>query len=175
MTLIIAIMSLAITDAHSAAFQQSTQLKAGGYFPATKAFEPGTGIDLAYSIKPLPYAAVDAAIGYYRAENGAAGFISTIPLTISARAILPLQYINFYTGGGVGTYFKMAGGTTEIPSDHSEFSTGYHANAGIEFTASPTLSLLLEGKYVSVNQGTFRAYNIKHGGIFTYGGFSLNF
>lgn len=154
----------------------STQLRAGVYFPASKSFDPGTGIDLAYSISPFPYASLDAGIGYYRAEDGAAGFISALPLTLSARAILPLTYINVHVGGGIGTYYKMAGGTTELPADHSEWSVGYHVNTGIVYPASSSVSLLLDAKYVTVNQGKFRSYsNIKHDGAFLYGGFALNF
>ncbi|OGU15689.1 MAG: hypothetical protein A2076_10075 [Geobacteraceae bacterium GWC2_53_11] len=165
-----------IVSAHALELQhQSAQLKAGGYFPASKAFDPGTGIDLVYSVKPVPYAVVDAAIGYYRAEQGASGFLSALPLTISARAILPLPMIDVFAGGGAGVYYKMAGGLTEMPADHSEFSLGYHANAGIEVPTSNGLSLLLDCKYVFVNQGKFSSYDIKHGGAFVYGGFSLNY
>lgn len=155
--------------------QQSVQLKAGGYFTASKSFDPGTGIDLVYSVKPLPYAAVDASIGYYRAEQGANGFLSALPLTVSARAILPLSMVDLFAGGGAGVYYKMAGGLTELPADHSEFSLGYHVNAGIEVPTSNGLSLLLDCKYAFVNQGKFKSYDIKHSGAFIYGGFSLNF
>lgn len=157
------------------ALQQSALFRAGGYFPASKAFDVGTGFDLAYSVQPSTYAAVEASIGYYRAESGATGFLSALPLTLSAIGILPLPYINIHAGGGVGAYYKMAGGTTELPADHSEVSLGYYANAGIEFPASNGLSLLLDAKYVFVNQGKFKSYDIKHDGAFLYGGFALNF
>lgn len=176
--LVVVLVAHMVCAAHSAGaetLQQSAQMKAGGYFPATKSFDVGTGVDLVYALKPVSYAAVDAGIGYYRAENGTTGFISALPLTISVRALLPLHYINAYAGGGVGGYFKMAGGTTELPADHSEFSFGYHATAGIEFPTSNGLSLLLEGKYAFVDQGKFKSYGIKHDGAFLYGGFALSF
>ncbi len=175
LALALSIMTAVVSVADAEPLQQSAQLKAGLYFPATKSFDVGTGIDLVYSVKPNPYAAVEAGIGYYRSENGTTGFLSAIPLTVSARGILPLQYINAYAGGGIGTYYKMAGGTTELPADHSEFSFGYHANAGIEFPSSNGLSLLLDGKYMAVNQGRFKSYDIKHDGVAVYGGFALNF
>lgn len=164
-----------IASAEAEGLEQSFQLKAGGYFPASKAFDPGTGIDLAYSIKPFPYGAIDIALGYYRAENGTNGFLSALPLTVSGRAILPLPLLDVYAGGGAGVYYKMAGGLTEMPADHSEFSFGYHANAGIEVPTSSGVSLLLDCKYVVVNQGKFKSYDIKHDGAFVYGGFSLSY
>ena len=187
---VLVLVVLMIVQAGSAAsaepLHQSTQLKAGLYFPATKSFDVGTGIDLAYSIKPFPYSAVEDGIGYYRADAKdiyANGFISALPLTLSARAILPMPYINVYAGGGVGVYYKMLQlkphdpplGITELPADHSEWSLGYHANTGIEFPTSRGLSLLLDGKYVSVNQGKFKSYGIEPGGVFVYGGFALDF
>jgi opacity protein-like surface antigen len=173
--LVVVALSPFATPASAEQWQQSAQLRAGGYFPASKSFEVGSGIDLAYSVKPFPYAALEAGIGYYRAENGNTGFLSALPLTISATAILPLQIISLHAGGGVGTYYKMAGGTTELPADHSEFSLGYHLNAGFEFPAFDGVSLLVEGRYVFVNQGKFKSYDIKHDGAFAYGGFALNF
>ena len=170
--------------AHAAEpLQQTVLLRAGAYFSASKSFEPGNGIDLVYSVRPIPYAALEASIGYYRAESGTTAFLSAIPLTVSAKAILPVQYFNIYAAGGAGTYYKMAGGldglpnhSTELPSDHSEFSLGYHANAGVEYPATGGLTLFLDGKYVYVNQGKFRSYdNIKHGGAVLYGGFALLF
>ena len=165
--------------------QQSVQLRVGGYFPESKSFDAGTGIDLIYSVKPFPYAAVDAGIGYFRAEDGNAAYISALPVTVSARAILPLQYVNVYAGGGIGVYYKMlqlelhdphlGTGMTELPADQSEFSFGYHAGAGIEIPTTNGLSLLLDCKYVFVNQGKFKSYDIKHDGAFVYGGFALNF
>ena len=172
---LLAILVQAGPASAAGAFQQSALFRAGGYFPASKKFDVGTGFDLAYSVRPSPYAAVEAGIGYYRAESGTAAFLSALPLTLSARAILPLPYVNIHAGGGVGAYYKMAGGTTELPADHSEFSLGYHAGAGIEFPASNGLSLLLDAKYVFVNQGKFKSYDIKHDGAFLYGGFALNF
>lgn len=154
---------------------QSVQLKAGAYFTATKDFDPGTGVDLVYSIKPFSYAAVDTSVGYYRAERGTSGFLSAVPLTVSVRGILPLPLLNVYAGGGGGVYYKMAGGLTELPADHSEFSLGYHVNAGIEVPTSNRLSLMLDCKYVAVNQGKFKSYDIKHDGAFIYGGFSWNY
>lgn len=154
----------------------SLQLKAGAYFTATKDFDPGNGIDAVFSYKPLPYAAIDTALGYYRAERGADGFLSAIPLTVTVRGILPLSSsLNLYAGGGGGVYYKMAGGLTELPAEHSEFSPGYHANSGIEFLASDNFSLLLDYRYVVVDQGKFKSYGIKHDGSLIYGGFSLNY
>ena len=167
--------------------QQSVQLKAGAYFSASKSFDPGNGVDLLYSIRPIPYVALDASMGYYRAEkvvgDTTTSYLSAIPLTVAARAILPLPYISMYAGGGAGVYYKMAQivphtpapGLTELSADLSEFSLGYHATAGIEYPASSGLSLLLEGKYVFVDQGKFKEYEINHGGAFLYGGFVMVF
>lgn len=184
--LLVSITVQVVSASASEPLQQSVQLKAGAFFPATKSFDVGTGIDVAYSIKPSPYAAIEAGIGYYRADAKdiyASGFISALPLTVSARAILPLPYINVYAGGGVGAYYKMLqlnphdppAGITELSADKSEFSFGYHANTGIEFSASSGVSLLLDGKYVYVDQGKFKSDDVKHGGTFLYGGFALNF
>lgn len=160
---------------HAAELGQYVQMKAGAYFTPTESFDPGTGIDLVYSVRSLPYAAVDTAVGYYRAERGASGFLSAVPLTVSVRGILPLPLLDVYAGGGGGVYYKMAGGLTELPADHSEFSFGYHANAGIEVPTTSRLSLLLDFKYAVVNQGKFKSYGIKHDGAFIYGGFSWNY
>jgi hypothetical protein len=172
-----AILSLFQPASNAAAepMQQTMQLRAGGYFPASKAFDSGTGIDLGYSIRPFSYAEIETGIGYFRAENGASTFISAIPVTVSLSAILPLPYVNLHAGGGIGLYYKMVGGTTELPADNSELSVGYQASAGIEFPTSSGISLLLDGKYVIVDQGKFKSYGIKHDGAFLYGGFAVNF
>lgn len=173
-----------VSEAAAEPLQQTLQLKAGGYFSSTSSFDPGSGIDLVYSLKPFPYGALDLGVGYYRADQGTTGFLSAIPVTVAVRGIVPLPYVSVYGGGGAGLYYKMlqmgphstgATGFTELPPDGSEFSAGYHLNGGIEFQASPTLSLLLEGKYVVVDQGKFEKYAIKHGGSFVYGGFMMSF
>jgi opacity protein-like surface antigen len=178
------IIGTAVPEAYAEPLPQSVQLKAGCFFPASKTFDIGTGMDLVYSVKPLPYTAVEVSTGYYRADksNNRTVFISAIPLVLSVRAILPVPYINFYVGGGVGTYYKMVSGltgnpeiTTELPPDGSEFSLGYQANAGIEYPATNALTLQIEGKYVAVEQGKFKAYDIRHDGAFLYGGFALKF
>jgi len=183
LALVAIISNLIVSSAIAEMLQQSAQLKAGWYSPDAKHFHDGTGLDFSYSVKPIPYAAVEAGLGYYRAEKGATGFLSAIPLTLSARAILPLPFISLHAGGGIGSYYKMAqldlpdtSQSTELSADHSGSSFGYHANAGLEFDSSTGLSLLFEYKHVVVNQGRFRAYDdIKHGGDFYYGGFALNF
>lgn len=181
LVLLISIWSVPETIAET--LQHSAKLRAGWYSPKTKSFHDGTGIDFSYSLKPIPYAAVETGIGYYRAERGESGFLSAVPLTLSARAILPLAFINIYGGGGVGAYYKMAQldlsdpkRSTELTADRSEISFGYHANAGIEFSSSSGVSLLFEYRHLIVNQDDFKVYDdIKHGGDFYYGGFSLNF
>lgn len=182
LALVVVISIMAVPEIFAETMQQSTQLKAGWYSPATKSFHDGTGIDFAYSIKPIPYVAVDTGIGYYRAEKDATDYLSAIPITLSARAILPLQFISIYGGAGVGSYYKMAQVThvpppdlrrsTELSAEHSGFSFGYHAKTGIEFASSIGVSLLIEYKHVVVNRGKFED---KHGGDFYYGGFALNF
>jgi opacity protein-like surface antigen len=163
---------------------QYAQLKAGGYFPAAKDFEVGTGFDIAYSVKPYRYVSFETTLGYYRADkiNSNSVFISSIPITVSALAILPLSSINLHAGGGIGAYFDMASGmagdpqiTTDMPSDASEFNFGYHGTAGVEFLTPGSLSMVIDYKYAYIDQGKFKNYDIKHGGSFLYGGFVLNF
>lgn len=186
------------TETTQQSMGRSLQFRAGWWMPATKSYEKGTGVELAYAVVPLPYAALEAGLGYYRAEsyqkNESANtyrssFISAIPLTLSARAILPLPLIRLHAGGGVGLYYKMAkgavdkvldpkepAGLTELPAEKSEFSMGYHVNAGFEFPATSGVSVLLNYKYVIVDQGKFKNYgDIKHGGDFLFAGFAANF
>lgn len=182
LALVVVISIMAVPETSAETIQHSVQLKAGWYSPATKSFHDGTGIDFEYSFKPIPYAAVETGIGYYRAEKGTTGFLSAIPATLSVRAILPLQFINIYGGVGVGSYYKMAqldlsdpSRSTELSAEHSEFSFGYHAKAGIEIASSIGVTLLIEYKHVIVNRDKFKEYAIKHSGDFYYGGFALNF
>jgi opacity protein-like surface antigen len=165
-------------------FRQYAQLRAGGYFPASKDFEVGTGFEIAYSVKPYTNVSFETALGYNRADkkNNNSVFISSIPFTVSALAILPLSSVNLHAGGGIGAYFDMASGmagnpqiTTDLPTDISEFNFGYHGTAGIEYLTPGNLSMVLDYRYAYINQGTFKKYDIKHGGSFLYGGFALSF
>lgn len=163
----------------------SVQLKGGIFIPESKSFDVGNGIDLVYSVKPFPYAALDVSAGYYRAERDNTRFMSAIPLTVGVRGIAPLPYVTVSAGGGAGAYYKMlqlsattsagSNGLTELPADSSEFSAGYYLSAGIEFPATTGMSLLLDVKHVAVDRGKFSDRGISHDGTFVYGGFQMEF
>jgi opacity protein-like surface antigen len=161
--------------------QQTAQLRAGYWSPKSSSYKTGDGIDLAYSVRPIPYVEAEAAIGYYRANNKdlstSRDFLSAVPMTLSVNAILPLPFISIRAGGGVGEYYTMDGAlSSDAPPSSSAWSFGYHGNLGIEFPATSSLSLQLNYKYAVVNEGEeFKRLDIKHGGAFYYGGFAVNF
>jgi hypothetical protein len=174
-----------VSGACAEGLTRSVQLKAGIFFPESTSFDVGNGIDLVYSIKPIPYAALDVTAGYYRAERGDTRFLSAIPLTVGVRGIAPLPYVSVYAGGGAGAYYKMlqlsattsagSSGLTELPADSSEFSAGYYLIAGIEFPTTTGMSLLLDVKHTAVERGKFGDRGISHDGTCVYGGFQMEF
>jgi len=170
-----ALLFLAVAMPAQAQEELSQQLflKAGAYLPESKRFDTGSSVEVGYAIRPLRFVAAEASVGYLRAEEGS-NTLSAVPFTMTVKGIVPTPYLNVYAGGGVGTYYKMLSGESEIPPDASEWSIGYHAVAGIEVPTGSSI-LLLEGKYLNVNQGKFNAYGVKHGGLFVSIGFAFPF
>lgn len=153
---------------------QNVFVKGGMYFSESKGFDLGSGIEVGYSIQPMPFVALDVSAGYYRADKKGA-YLSAIPFMVTGKGVLPLWVIKAYAGGGVGSYYKMAGGGTELPAEIREWDFGYHLLGGIEIPTARGMSLLLEGKYASVGQGKFKPYHVDHGGSSFYGGFAYAF
>ena len=168
-----AMLLLSVTAPAQAELYQYLFLKAGAFLPESKRFDTGSSFEAGYALRPLRYAAAEAAVGYLRAEEGA-NTLSAIPVTMTVKGILPTPHLNIYAGGGVGTYYKMLSGVSEIPPNASEWSIGYHAVAGIEVPSGSSI-FLLEGKYLTVNQGKFNNIDIKHGGAFVSIGFAFPF
>lgn len=153
---------------------QKAIVRIGGYFSDSSGYDAGSGVEFAYQVQPIPFLAAEAAAGYYRADKKA-GYISAVPFTLTGKAILPLVVLNLYAGGGVGYYLKTGGKSSELPAEISEWKPGYHGVVGLEIPTAKGMSFLVEGKYVSVDQGKFSQAGIKHGGSFLTGGFAYSF
>ena len=75
--------------------------------------------------------------------------ISVVPLTATAKGILPFGQAELYGLGGIGAYFgKAKFESTEGDFSDSESSLGLHVGAGGQYAVTPQLSVALEGRYV---------------------------
>jgi opacity protein-like surface antigen len=75
--------------------------------------------------------------------------LSMVPLTATAKGILPFGDAEVYGLGGVGAYFgKAKVETPEGDLSDSESAFGLHFGAGAEYAVTKQLSVGLEGRYL---------------------------
>ncbi|MDP8224741.1 MAG: outer membrane beta-barrel protein [Candidatus Lernaella stagnicola] len=96
-------------------------------------------------------------------ENRVKGDIalSITALTITPKIVLPIKFVNLYTGGGLGLYWRVLGSSYEYTdrfgNDTSESNAdsqgtlGYHAMVGAEFFVLNWIGIVLEDRFAFVH------------------------
>ena len=100
--------------------------------------------------------AAELGLGYFGSSTDEVGGVkaklSVIPLTATAKGILPFGQLELYGLGGAGLYVSKV----EVGSlSDDDTSLGLHLGAGAQYAVTPQLSLGLETRYViaEVNDG----------------------
>jgi len=142
-------------------------VKAGGFLPngkgdatnqgGLKDFDTGYNMEVAIGFRPASYAAIEAASGFYTSErqdtvNGSStkATIYGVPVTITAKGIIPLNKADFFVGAGAGYYFGVLdqSGQPRSSSSHGN-ALGYHIVGGFDYNISEHYSLGSEIKWFS--------------------------
>jgi outer membrane protein W len=146
----------------TAAAEPYMMLKGGIYSPESDDLD-GFSRDVAGEISLGHYFndffALELGAGYFQTDresevsdlNIAESDIWAIPVTLSARFVIPLYGVKPYVMGGVGFYYVKA--ETEVPAlgislDDSDTTWGYHVGAGINFNITRNILLGVEAKYI---------------------------
>jgi len=147
------------------AFAQENYLafKAGIYTPNGDLTDDGADFDsgfageIAWGHYLTPNLVIEPAVGYFSTDDTIDGFldidISVVPVTATAKYIVPLQTGEVFFGAGLGVYFVAV--DVEVTAMGSTFSDddddtvfGGHIVAGANFDLSPQWFLGVEGRYL---------------------------
>ena len=145
--------------------------KPGIYSPQTNdldGFDTGFNGEVAFGFQPSRYFAVELGSGYFNTD-GAVTFSGTnfaerdkldlyiIPVTITAKLIIPFKKFEFFGLGGVGAYYvwgdMKAKGTVDGISysaelDGSDVVFGGYVGLGVHYNITPRFFVGVEGKYL---------------------------
>jgi opacity protein-like surface antigen len=102
----------------------------------------------------MPMLAAEVGAGYFESKGSAAASgdakLKVVPLTVTAKGLLPLGPVEPYGEFGVGAYvtkFDVSGDSGSF-SGSSKIAFGLHAGAGVNFNLSETVSLGVGGRYL---------------------------
>jgi len=143
------------------AFGQDNYLafKAGIYTPTGDLTDDGadfgTGFngEIAWGHYLMPNFVIEPAVGYFTTDDTIDGFLDVdvwvVPVTATAKYMVPLQTGDVYFGAGLGVYFAEAE-MEAFGMEQSESDTvfGGHIVAGANFDLNPQWFIGVEGKYL---------------------------
>ncbi len=121
-------------------------------------FSTGFDAELAYGHYVLSNLVLEGAAGYVHdgVNKGYGNDIKVIPVTLTAKVVLPLARIEPFVGAGIGLYFtKFHGKVEETVTDVSKTLAGGHVAAGSYYNISSSLFAGVEGKYVVTEEADF--------------------
>ncbi|HHP7234726.1 MAG TPA: outer membrane beta-barrel protein [Desulfobacterales bacterium] len=151
-----------------AAFGQDNYLafKAGFYTPNGDLTDDGADFDsgfsgeIAWGHYVTPNFVLEPVVGYFETDDSfsdpLASFsfdISVIPITITAKGIMPLQFGEVYLGAGIGLYYTQIDADVTFmgmsaSDDDSDTVFGGQIVAGANFDLASNWFLGFEGKYL---------------------------
>ncbi len=140
-------------------------LRAGAFSPNSddnglKDFDTGYNVEVAYGYKIMPNFAVEGGIGKYSSgyeqdqiSGKATATASAIPITATAKGVLPLADGKFelYGGAGLGLYLSTL--ETELAGSSESYDTnafGFHIVGGADYNLSKSIAIGGEAKWISV-------------------------
>lgn len=179
--LFIVFLALFYVSAAEAAGGAYLALKGGAFLPNSKggslfsnetgftSFATGFNGEVAAGIRPESYAALELGTGYYASSLKVADTDSAsvtkyrafgVPITLTAKAILPLGKLECFAGAGLGYWFgqihyrneRPASGSaaaTTVTKDVNAGAVGYQAVTGADYRVRDWLDLGLEAKWFS--------------------------
>ena len=152
-------------------------IKGGIYNPTGDLDDIGLGtgknVEVSFGHYFNPNFALELGTGYFATDETFSGFdpfllgsftekddISVIPITVTAKGVIPFQMGEFYLGAGLGIYlaeFKAditssTSGSASLKDDDTVF--GLDLLAGLTFNITPKWFLGVEGKYIITSDGT---------------------
>ncbi len=164
----------------AAAYGQDTlnylSFKGGAFFPDNQDFEDSFTAEVTVEHYFNPNLAIEGGLGYV----GIGDFDGTVntpfgpikadvdswavPITFTAKGILPINNIKLYAGAGFGLYVLEARATFSFlgfpaSDDDDEVVWGGHLLAGLQVDVSPQILLGLEGKYTSTDNVSLHVAN----------------
>ena len=99
----------------------------------------------------------DATLGAYTEEDT----VAVIPLTVTAKGVLPLDRLELFAGGGLGVYFATLSGdltTTNFGSfsiDDGDMVLGLHLTVGGIYNITERFFFGIDGKYLSTQEAEY--------------------
>jgi opacity protein-like surface antigen len=132
-----------------------------------------TGFDgeIAFGHYFLPVFAMEMGAGYFESKGSPAAEpghlkLKVVPITATAKALLPLGGFEPYGEFGIGAYFTKfdLDGNLGSLSNDSKITYGLHAGAGMNFNLSDAMFLGFEGRYIWTKP-SFGGQAIKLGGF----------
>ncbi|MFA5800290.1 MAG: porin family protein [Candidatus Peribacteraceae bacterium] len=136
----------------------------GGIYSPSKDFnlnninvDSKTGFDgeIAIGHYFLPVFATELGAGYFESKGSPAALpgdakLKVVPVTLTAKGLLPMGPIEPYGEFGIGAYISKfdVSGNLDSFSGSSKSAFGFHAGAGVNFNITPTVFLGAEGRYL---------------------------
>jgi opacity protein-like surface antigen len=119
--------------------------------------DPKTGFngEIAFGRYILPVLATELGVGYFESKGSPAALpgeatLKVVPVTLTAKGILPMGPIEPYGEFGIGAYIAKLSVTGDL--EHFDSSSksvfGLHAGAGVNFNITPNVFLGVEGRYI---------------------------
>jgi opacity protein-like surface antigen len=140
----------------SAASPYYVTTRVGLYMPQSddlELFNNGIATEVQFGRRFTPNLAAELGLGWFNTSTdrvlGNKLAISVVPLTATAKGILPLGNAELYGLGGIGAYFgKAKFETSDGTFEDDESTLGLHLGVGGALAVTSQLSLGLEGRYV---------------------------
>jgi opacity protein-like surface antigen len=139
----------------------------GGLYSPSETFRHGTTdfnlddgfvVEIAYGRHILPVLALELGAGYFESKGSPAVApgevkVKVVPVTATAKGLLPLGPVEPYGEFGIGAYFtdgEVSGSSdpTLNVSASTKTSFGLHAGAGVNINITSNLFLGVEGRYL---------------------------
>jgi opacity protein-like surface antigen len=132
--------------------------KVGVYMPQSDdmdviGFNNGFASEVQVGRRLHPNFAAELGVGWLQSSTddfaGSKLSMSAVPLTATAKGILPLGNAEVYGLGGLGAYFsKVKFESPEGDDSESDASLGIHLGVGAQFALTNQLSLGIESRYM---------------------------
>ena len=163
--------------------------KAGAYFPTGDLddldFDTGFNGEIVYGYRFNPNFALEGGVGYFQSNSEVSGTITdpvigtvtgtvdmdlwTVPVTVTAKGIYPIDNVELFAGAGIGLYFvnldldasgTISGGALgtisgTISTDDDDTIFGGHILAGANVNITPNVFIGIEGKYIITDEAEF--------------------
>jgi opacity protein-like surface antigen len=146
-------------------------LKGGAFFPTDdlddNEFDSGFNGEVAYEHRFNPNFALAAGLGLYHTESDVSdpGFdmdtkLTVVPMTVTAKGIIPTGAVEFYGGGGLGLYFASVESDVRLfgysfDLEDQDAVLGAHLLAGLTIPVSEIVFLGVEGRYIWTDDAEF--------------------